>query len=321
LATAHLYVFSDACPSDWLIEGREDAWHTIVNFFFQSDPKIFPLVGEGRDHEDVLASDCQYQDFIARIQSALPSGELRKWRTGPGYRERFCRSFVAVLGEFKPLVSACSFQEKVLRDSKVALLGSYNSRIGGIEGRGIGFEEYVDSKGRRKMKHSFVNFHGYHEINGLESQMLVLLFMAWFVADQYSFYFRDIVGSGLYGFDALQMSVVSDRLSGDDDFRRNSEANLQRLVDPDGDNVPLTLTRSRVTDRFSGDLLADNLAGWLTAAMEDPTGQLASYARKIAPTGIWRGWHHLQPSTSMLKALPAANRLLSTTTVQPHVYK
>ena len=37
MAVSHMYVFSDACPSDWLTAG-DDEWHTIVNFVFQSDP-------------------------------------------------------------------------------------------------------------------------------------------------------------------------------------------------------------------------------------------------------------------------------------------
>jgi hypothetical protein len=218
---------------------------------------------------------------------------------------------MAAQQEFKPLISACSFQEKVLRDSKGALLGSYNSRIGGIEERGIGFEEFTDGNGRRQMKHSFINFHGYHEIFGPENQMLVLLFTAWFTADQYGFYCRDIVNGGRYGFDQLHMTVVSDKLSGDDDFRRRSESNLRHLIDPEGENVPLTLTRSGASDAFSGDLLVDNLAGWLTAAMEDPSGKFASYARDLIPTDVWKGWHFLQTSTSKLEAVPATSRLPS----------
>lgn len=163
------------------------------------------------------------------------------------------------------------------------------------------------------MKHSFVNFHGYHEIVGPENQMLVLLFMAWFVADQYGFYFRDLVNSGRYGFDQLHMTVVSDKLSGDDEFRRKSESNLRHLVNPEGDKVPLTLTRSGASDTFSGDLLVDNLAGWFTAVMENPAGKFASYARELIPTGVWKGWHHLQTSTSKLEAVPATNRLTNAT--------
>lgn len=311
MATAHLYLFSDACPSDWLVDGQDDVWHTIVNFVFQSDPQLSSPIEHGRSHEEVLVLDPLYVRFITKIQSQLPSDQLRKWRTGPGYRERFCQAFTAAQQEFKPLVSACSFQEGTLRSSKAALLASYNRRIGGIEGRGIGFEEFADDNGRRKMKHSFLNFHGYHEIQAPEHQMLVLLFMAWFVADQYGFFLRDIVSSRRHGFDQLHLTVVSDKLSGDDDFRRRSEQNLRHLIDPENDGAPLALTRSKVSDTFSGDLLVDNLAGWLTAAMTDPCGAFATYARELVPTGVWTGWHHLQPSTSRLEELPAIERLSS----------
>jgi hypothetical protein len=144
---------------------------------------------------------------------------------------------------------------------------------------------------------------------GLESQILVLLLMSWFIADQFKFYFHHIVRSGAYGFNQLRMTVVSDKLSGDDDFRRNSETSLRNLIDPDNDAAPLVLTRSKASDQFSGDLLADNLAGWLTKAMITPDGPFATYASNLVSTGVWTGWHHLQLSTSELGCLPAVNRL------------
>jgi hypothetical protein len=308
---AHLYLFSDACPSDWLADGQDDVWHTIVNFVFQSDPSLFPFIEQGPSHEEVLPKDPHYVRFINAIQSGLSSGILRKWRTGPSYRNRFCRSFAGAEHEFRPIVSACSFQEKTLRDSKSALIASYNDRIGGIEGRGIGFEEFVDNKGRHLMKHSFVNFHGYNEIQGPYQQMLVLLLTAWIIADQYTFFFRDIVANRRYGFNELRMTVVSDRLSGDDDFRSKSEHNLRRLVDPENERVPIVLTRSTQSDVFSGDLLVDNLAGWMTAAISDPSEAFGIHARNLISTGVWNGWHQLSHSTSKLLAIPAAERLLS----------
>ncbi len=311
MATAHLYLFSDACPSDWLVDGQDDVWHTIVNFVFQSDPKLLPFIEQGTSHEEVLPQDPMYLRFISKIESQLPSGQFRKWRTGLGYRERFCQTFAGAQLEFKPIISACSFQEKTLRNSKPALLASYNRRIGGIEGRGIGFEEFIDDKGRRQMKHSFLNFHGYHEIQGAEHQMLVLLFMAWFVADQFAFFFRDIVTSRRYGFNQLRLTVVSDKLSGDDDFRRRSERNLRHLIDPEAESAPLVLARSQESDRFSGDLLADNLAGWMTAAMNDPCSAFGAHARALIPTGVWTGWHQLQPSASKLEEISATERLLN----------
>ncbi len=309
MPNAHLYLFSDACPSDWLVDGHDEDWHTIVNLVFQSDPNLQPLVEQGRTHEEVLAQDALYARLISRLLEGLPSAHLRKWGTGPGYRAAFCQAFAAVQPESKPLVSAWSFQEQTLRASKAALLRSYNLHIGGIEGRGIGFEEFADERGRVQMKHSFVNFHGYNEIQAPVNQMLVLLFMSWFVADQFVFFFNDIVRSGRYGYDGLALTVVSDKLSGDDDFRRKSEQNLSNLIDPDMDGVHVVLRRSQGSDSFSGDLLVDNLAGWLTAAVGNPDGEHADFARALAPTGIWRGWYELLPSTSRLEGVPVISRL------------
>jgi hypothetical protein len=160
MPNAHLYFFSDACPSDWLVEGLDDTWHTIVNFIFQSDPSLQSQVESGKSHIDVLSQDKLFNEFVAALQEKLPSRHLHKWSTGPGYRTRFCQAFKAIQPQYKPLVSACSFREKTLRASKAALIHTYNEHIGGIEGRGIGFEEFVNGKGRLQMKHSFVNFHG-----------------------------------------------------------------------------------------------------------------------------------------------------------------
>lgn len=159
------------------------------------------------------------------------------------------------------------------------------------------------------MKHSFLNSFGYYEIQAPVNQMLVLLFMSWFVADQYAFYYQDIVRSGKYGFDDLSLSVVSDKLSGDDDFRRKSEQNLRNLLDPERADSPIVLTRSPASDMFSADLIVDNLAGWLTAAMIEPAGEFANYARNLIDSGVWAGWHQLLPSTTKLTSRAAVSRL------------
>ncbi|MBW8722258.1 MAG: hypothetical protein JF626_10460 [Polaromonas sp.] len=312
MATAHLYLFSDACPTDWLVDGEDDTWHTIVNFAFQSDPQLFSDIEGGLPHEEVLKRDPLYEGFVTQMRSSsLPSMQLRKWDTSISHRNRFCKSFTAILRNYKPLVAALSFQQKTLQKSKLALFNSYNSHIGEIEGQGIGFEEYFDSKSRLRLKHSFLNFHGHHEIEGLERQMVILLLMAFFVADQFRFYYQDLVKSGRYGFDKLLLTVVSDRLSGDGDdrFRRKSEQNLRHLIDPDGDGAFVRLTRSNQIDVFSGDLIADNLAGWLNAAIRDPTGCFAEYVRQAAPSGVWTGWHTLRPSVEKLESISAMQLL------------
>lgn len=123
---AHLYLFSDASPSDWLVDGQNDEWHTIVNFIFHSDPAAQPFIDSGLTHEEVLSHDRLYNEFIAQLQAKLPSRRLRKWNAGTGYQKRFCMAFAGICSRFKPMVSACFFQEKTLRASKNALLNSYN---------------------------------------------------------------------------------------------------------------------------------------------------------------------------------------------------
>ena len=69
----HLYLFSDASPSDWLVDGQDDDWHTIVNFIFHSDPDVQPFIDSGQTHEEVLSHDRLYNEFIAQLQAKLPS--------------------------------------------------------------------------------------------------------------------------------------------------------------------------------------------------------------------------------------------------------
>jgi hypothetical protein len=291
------------------VDGQDDTWHTIVNFVFQSSPDVQQQVENGASHMELLALDATYMDLVRTLESGLSSRKLKKWKTSPSYQSRFCRAFAEAVASIKPIVSACSFQEKTLRISKSALLASYNQHIGGIEGRGIGFEEWLDDSGRLRMKHSFISMGGHHKIEGLENQILVVLFMSWFVADQYIFYKKDIVSNNRYGFDRLAMTVVSDKLSGDDDSRRNNEQNLRNLIDPEGENAPVVLTRSPDSDSFSGDLIVDNLAGWLNAAVADPGGSFGEAARDIAESRVWTGWHVLKQSSAKLESVPAMSKL------------
>jgi hypothetical protein len=194
---------------------------------------------------------------------------------------------------------------------KTSPLNSYNRHIGGAEGRGIGFEEDQNERGQRNMKHSFVDMNGYHEIRGPANQLLVLLFMSWFVADQYSFYVRDIETNRPEGYDRLAITVISDKLSGDDDARPVSERRLRWLIDPDDDSVPIVLTRSSQSDTFPGDLLADNIAGWLHAAITQPSGRFGKAALALVGSVAWAGWYVLEPSTERLTSVGAVSTLQS----------
>lgn len=292
---AHLYIFSDACPTDWLTPGKESDWHTIASFVVQTDEPPVPNV----PHEVQLQRDKCYAGFVESLTDLLPGRLLRKWATGPGYRGSFTRAFVAVPQQFHPIVNAISYREGDLRTSERAILNAYNERIGGIEGRGIGFEEYFDRRGRRSLRHQFMNFHGLHTIEGPDSRILVLLLLSWRIADQYAHYHSDIVQSGKYGFTDLRVTVVSDRLSGDDEIRRTSEELLRNLIDPEQERSPIQITRSRESDKFSGDLFVDNCAGLLNAAMSAPGSETA---RRLYNTGelLSKGWHVFVADTQKL---------------------
>ena len=71
-----MYLFSDACPTDWLSDGRDDTWHTIANFTFQSDPTKQSLVEAGSPHFEILASDQLYGDLIQQWESGLENQVL-----------------------------------------------------------------------------------------------------------------------------------------------------------------------------------------------------------------------------------------------------
>lgn len=252
-----------------------------------------------------MVLDRDFYNFIGVLESYLPNHKLAKWKSGKRYRFRFCKAFLDIATVFRPMVSACSFRTKTMRAAREGILAAYNSHLGGAEGLGIGFSRYRDHKGRLQLKHSFVSgYSGYHEIECPENQMLVLLLMAWLAADQYYFYFNQVVNR-TRRFQDLRLTVVSDKLSGDDDFRRKSEENLRKLIDPNDFCRPIALTRSRLSDTHPGDLLADNLAGWLNGAVTEPSGELAYYASQTR----WNGWYELMPSTSGIHLKPASSRL------------
>lgn len=151
---AHFYIFSDGCPSDFLVDGQDEQWHTIVNFLFQSDPNLQYRIDNKESHEAVLLDDNLYNSFISKISEKLPCKILEKWggrRSGNGkYQKAFCEAFLNIQEEFRLIISACSFQEQTLTNSKTALLSAYNKKIGGFEDRGIGFAELPDKKNALK---------------------------------------------------------------------------------------------------------------------------------------------------------------------------
>ncbi|MFA6223828.1 MAG: hypothetical protein WC647_16100 [Desulfomonilaceae bacterium] len=307
MSRAHLYLFSDASPSDWMVKGNDEAWRTVVNLVFQSDPDLQEEVDSGKNHFEVLSQDQLYTDFMTDFLSHLPSGVLRKWNTRGGYKSRLCYALGMVQHKYKPIVSACSFQEKTLRASKAMLLESYNRNIGA--GGGTGPEKMKDTKKRIQKSRFGANFRSHQEAQSSENQFLVLLFMAWFIAGQYTFYRKNMVTRGPQGFDPLDLTIISDKLSGDDDSRRNHEQNLRKLIDPESGTARVTLTRSTLDVPYSGDILANNITGWLNAAISDPGGEFAQKAKAIDYKNVWAGWKILLGSVDKPQFIPALSRL------------
>lgn len=299
---AHMYLFSDACPADWLEAGQDARWHTIVNFVFESDPALLEEIKAGVGHRQILERDSLFVGLIEGIQQNLPGKELKKWESRGNYKADFCKAISKLVGENRILITACSFQEQTLRASKQALLKSYVSRVGGSDGRGSNFSEYIDRKGRTFMRQSFVNFSGYHTLDALENKMLVLLFTSWLVSDQYVFYQKSFQN---HAAGRLLFTIVSDVFSGDSETISAARVILRNLIDPDGDNEAILLSHANKADCFAGDLLADNFAGWLTKAISEPRGNFAELAMDLKSSGLWHGWHLLQPSVDFLKSSPA----------------
>jgi len=309
MSHAHIFLFSDASGGDWLAEGHGDRWHTIANFLFQSDPELQSFIEESQSHEDILMRDRLYIQFLEALKAQLPAGILQKWSSGPDYKNAFCNAFATIAPKFEIIISACSFQEKILRASKNGLLKSYNQLIGGVEGRGIGFANTTSRKKNPPIKHSYVNHHGFHEIESTEDELLPLLLMTWFIADQYIFHYKNIVLSGKSDFKDLAITVVSDNLSSDG----SSEQRLRDLIDPEGNGIPIVIKKSTNSDTFSGDLLVDNVAGWLNHSLIYPDKEYAKVAKDLAPTGILDGWHELLSNDSQISSQPAVRRLKNAT--------
>lgn len=302
-----LFLFSDACPTDWLENGQESRWHTAVNALFSPDEDVSQKLIDGQTHEELLPQDPKYLRIIKQISDGLPKHALRAWkRTEERYRLAFCRSFISAFRREPFLINVCSFQEGALRSSKEAVLAAFNSRLGGPEGRGIGFSEHVDAKGRRQFTHEYVDFDGFHRLQAPDNQMLVLLLLTWWIAGQLAFYESREIGHELI------MIVISDVLSGDHRDIEDSRGHkiLHKLLTvPYDDPPPFVVTRSKAKDRCAGDLLVDNLAGWLNEAIVDPQNEFGQLARQLISLGGIDGWNVLVPSEERLRAEKAAVRL------------
>jgi hypothetical protein len=308
-----LFLFSDACPTDWLEDGQDGRWHTAVHALFSPSEDVSQQLLRGQTHEELLPRDQKYSRMIQELADGLPRRAFRAWKKAErSYRVAFCRSFIRACKRELFAVNVTSFQEGVLRSSQRAVLKAFNGLLGGPEGRGIGFSEQVDAKGRRLLTHEYVDFDGFHRLQAPDNQMLVLLLLAWWVMDQYHFYRRREWAA----VPQLELIVVSDILSGDHQAVENSRAHqiIRRLLTAPFDGPARVVTRSKAKDQCAGDLIVDNLAGWLNEAITDSQNEFGQLARDAMSVGIFDGWNVLLPSDAELLAEKAEVRLFSSAT-------
>jgi hypothetical protein len=225
MPTAHMYIFADGCPTDWLTNGHDEYWHTIAYFAFQSDPTMLKYVENGIHFNRILNNDLKFLSIFARLEKAVPNFKLEKWkgekRQPERYRSKFRTAFRQASPNLNLQINAISFQEKTLRAAKLGLLEAYNKVV--QPDRTIGFEQYLGSKREKRMRHQRVDgLNGYTLLDLPENKMLVMLLIAWVVNDQYNFYRRNILQDKRLGFDNFAVTLISDKLSGDTEVKAAS---------------------------------------------------------------------------------------------------
>lgn len=289
MTIAHLLVFSDGCPSDWLgpnVDSQE--WRTYVCLCLQMG--CLPvLLDDGTVDVDLLVRDRLYCEFFECFERQL-GGKLKKWSDGggdSGYRKRFQTAFVQFQPALPVWVNALSFRECDLRQSQDPILSAYNSHSG--MNNTIGFQEIVDARGRITMQHEFLSMHGYHKLSRPKEQVLVLLAQAWSLNDQYLFYRKKLREEATRNGWDLLMTVASDTLSGDNYKRRDAEYILRHLLDPYRE-PPIRFGRIAKKTEL-GNLFVDNIAGWMNECLCEPMGDSAKTA--LLADDRLCGWNEL----------------------------
>jgi hypothetical protein len=278
-------VYCDGCPTDWLEDGADSRWHTLV---FVS--------ARNRGAFEISAS---------RFLRGSNLDAWRQWKGGShGYRDRFAKSVFANWTTGVAAVHAFSYQEATLRSAEDAICRDLD----------IGFADVLDDRGKRFMRHQYLTWGsgrvemGLHVIQRRENQMLPLLLMTWLMKQQFRFFEEDVRQRYKR---PLAMHFVTDNLSGDDEARRFSEAVLYKLLRYD-EGYEVDLTSSGSGREAAGDYVADNLAGLLnsclTGANREWTADLIRSA--LVPTRL--GWMELVLRDGSLAPTSILSRLEAT---------
>jgi len=243
MSTIELKIYCDGCPTDWLSDNNPSQWHTIA----------FVL-----DFDSITL-----KAFAEVVCAQLPSAKLRQWKdSGASYRNVIPQAVANALTSNPLIINVVSFTEETARAIFAACCSDLKIR----------FEESNDAKGRKVLLHQFVTFDGYYRIEGIEKKVVPVVIWVWLFLHQYQFYethvARDVPNS------TLALTVIVDRLSGDNDQIKWGEHALFNTINPDREDL-IKIQISPDDVPHEGDLLADNIAGALNAFMQESSLDVA----------------------------------------------
>lgn len=291
LGTGHLVSFSDGCPSDFLGNDKDSTlWHTIV--FSTMQLRHPPMrLEDGTIDVKAIFDDELYVEYFNAFERYLP--QIRKWDKGRStqYKLAFGNAFNRFEVNLPVWINAISFREYDLRRSKSILLDYFNRRS--QFDYEIGFDEFIDDRGREIMKFVYVDILGRKSLCRPLRQLLVLLLTSSVISDQYLWYFKNIVVADRLNAD-LNLTLVSDTLSGDTQSKSDAEFVLRHLIDPHYDS-PFSFGRSPGKRESLGDIFADNLAGWLDNSLNNPLDDLSALLNTAKVKDRIAGWRIWNP--------------------------
>jgi hypothetical protein len=256
--------YLDSSPDDSFLTHGKDRWHTVV--FFSMVGQLTELV-----------------DRVNRIGNGLG---LSKWHNSDrarGDARRYRRTFMRMaleLAESKDIrVRAFSFLESGVRSVKVSLIS--NLRL---------IANYVEWHNHEKDGNMWATFTFPRKVpcSMPEAQSCYILMLA------------EIIGT--YRYDAVRyfadkgdtkpvyLDLCIDKLSGDTaDVHWNAHA-LQEIITAISDGW-IGLSMNRESDVSPGDLLVDNMCGWLNSALEKPRSFATGTSKVLSSFGDVFTWH------------------------------
>ena len=283
-----MLAYLDGCPDDAVAEAAVSRWHTFA----------FVLAGGA---VDVTSDD---GDPLQRVAGILRERGLvlHKWSRSKAkhYRSRFRRVFPEVVASGHIIPIAASFTGT---DARLAMPGLLAS---------LGLDELSSAyavNGRNRMKVGPFVRRGKENyfFDVTQNELAPLLVLADIIAGT----FRMVANAGLSAGHANPGLVVfCDLLSGDQPAERRKLEFVQHAVRRMPGYSGVMLRSNPVRAPHVGDLLADNVAGWLNGVAGSPTSKTVDDVRRAmdgAASDSFQWWTYsvLEKEAMMLKLTSA----------------